>query len=159
MSNKTVITKIIERDVVDAPTVKPKQKKFSFDSEEELEKWIKNKKMLADYPKIKEELDKIKKEKAAKEKTAKEKEMAEFKKWKDGVKKKDDEKKQNEKKEFEQWRTEKEKKLPYDLSIIIGLISIGLLFVFIVLASVMQPKIKNVDPLSLQELNKNRAFK
>ena len=59
--------------------------------------WTKNKKMLADYPKIKEELDKIKKEKAAKEKAAKEKEMAEFKKWKDGVKKKDDEKKQNEK--------------------------------------------------------------
>ena len=44
--SKTVITKTIEKDVIDAP--KPKSKKFAFNSEEEIETWIKNKnKILA----------------------------------------------------------------------------------------------------------------
>ncbi len=113
--SKTVITKIIEKDVVDAPPKpKPKAKKFSFDSEEELEKWLKNKKILNEYSKIKEELDKLKKEKAEKEKAAKEKEKAEFKKWQETVKKKEEEKRQKDKKAYEEWLSKQNKgiKLP-----------------------------------------------
>ncbi len=158
MSSKTVITKIIEKDVIDTPAVKPK--KLSFNNEAELEEWFKNKKMVADYPKIKEELEKIKKEKAEKEKASKVKYDEAFKKWLEDEKKREDEKKQKEKKakkEFEEWKSKKD--ISSGLSIIIAVISISIVLIFIIIAGIMQPKeIRVADPLSLQELNKNRAF-
>ncbi len=109
--SKTVITKIIEKDVVDAPPpAKPKPKKFSFDSEEELEQWIKNKKILVEYPKLKEERDKLKKEKAEKEKAAKEKEKEAFNRWLENEKKKGNAKKEKEQEAFNRWLATEHKK-------------------------------------------------